>query len=118
MKLSLMRTATGKEDPELPLLQRINSLELPASEIAAQTNASQSSRNSHQLFRGDCVKSGLHVKLLQKKPLLNNSNKNRLAWAKKHERWTLDWWKSVLWSDESKYEIFGSNRCLFEMQSR
>jgi hypothetical protein len=30
MKLALMRTATGKEDPELPLLQRIVSLELPA----------------------------------------------------------------------------------------
>ena len=26
MKLALMRTATGKEDPELPLLQRIHSL--------------------------------------------------------------------------------------------
>ena len=33
MKLALMRTATGKEDPELPLLQRISSLELTASEI-------------------------------------------------------------------------------------
>jgi hypothetical protein len=41
MKLALMRTATGKEDPELHLLQRINSLELPASEIAAQINASE-----------------------------------------------------------------------------
>jgi hypothetical protein len=41
MKLTLMRTATGKEDPELPLLQRISSLELLASEIAAQINASE-----------------------------------------------------------------------------
>jgi hypothetical protein len=32
MKLALMRTATGKEDPELPLLQRIRSLELAASD--------------------------------------------------------------------------------------
>ena len=36
MKPSLMRTATRKEDPELPLMQRIRLLELPASEIAAQ----------------------------------------------------------------------------------
>ena len=36
----------------------------------------------------------------------------RLAWAKKHELRTLDWWKSVLWS-ESKFEIFGSNRRVF-----
>jgi hypothetical protein len=45
MKLALMRTATGKEDPELPLLQRISSLELPV--FAAQINASQSSSNRH-----------------------------------------------------------------------
>ena len=36
IKLALMRTATGKEDPEWPLLQRIRSFELPPSEIAAQ----------------------------------------------------------------------------------
>ena len=41
MKLALMRTATGKEDPELPLLQRIRSLELPASKITAQINVSE-----------------------------------------------------------------------------
>jgi hypothetical protein len=47
MKLALMRTATGKEDPELPLLWRISFLELPASEIAAQINYLQSSGNRH-----------------------------------------------------------------------
>ena len=34
-------TATGKEDPELPLLQRISPLQLTAPQIAAQINASQ-----------------------------------------------------------------------------
>jgi hypothetical protein len=48
MKLSLMRTATGKEDPRLPLLQRLSSLELTAPQIAAQINASQcSSKQQH-----------------------------------------------------------------------
>ena len=42
---TMMRTATGMEDPELPLLQRIHSLELTAPQIAAQLNASQSSSN-------------------------------------------------------------------------
>jgi hypothetical protein len=36
-----MRIATGKEYPDLPLLQRMSSLALPASEIAAQINASE-----------------------------------------------------------------------------
>jgi hypothetical protein len=47
VKLALMRTATGMEDPELTLLQRISSLEIPTSEIAAQINSSQSSSNRH-----------------------------------------------------------------------
>jgi hypothetical protein len=47
MKLALIRTTTGKEDPELPLLKRMTSLELPALEIAAQINASQNSSNRH-----------------------------------------------------------------------
>ena len=72
MKLALMRTATGTEDPEIPLLQRISSLELTAPQIKAQ-----------------------------------------IQWAKKHEQWTLDRWKSALWSDESKFEVFGSNRRVF-----
>jgi hypothetical protein len=36
VKLALMRTITAMKDPESPLLQRISSLELPASVIAAQ----------------------------------------------------------------------------------
>ena len=36
-----------KKGRELPLQQRTSSLELPASEIAAQINASQSSSNRH-----------------------------------------------------------------------
>jgi hypothetical protein len=108
-----MRTATGKEDPELSLLQRISSLDLPASENAAQSNASQSSSNRH--FATSTVQirlceSGLHGRIATKKPLLKDTNKKKsLALAKKHKQWTLDRWKSVLWSDESKYEIFGYN---------
>ena len=67
MKLTLMRTTTGME--ELPLLQRISSLDLPASEIAAQINASQSSvrdTSQHQLFRVDCVNQAFMVELLQR----------------------------------------------------
>ena len=116
MKLALMRTATGMEDPELPLLQRISSLELPASEIAAQINASQSSRNKHISTNNSSeeTESGRHGRFAAQKPQVKDTNKkNRLAWAKKHNQWTLDRCKSVLWSDESKFEIFGSTRCVF-----
>ena len=117
MKLALMRAATGKEDQELPLLQKISSLELTAPQIAAQINPSQSSRNrpiSTSAVLRRLRESGLHGRIAAKKRLLKDTNKKKiLAWAKKHEQWTLDWWKAVLWSDESKFEIFGSNRRVF-----
>ena len=113
MKLALMRTATGKEAPELPLQQRISYLELTAPQIAAQINASQSSSNRHiwtSTVQKRLRESG-HGRIAEKKPLLKDTNnKKRLAWANKHEQWTLDRWKSVLWS---KFAIFGSNRCVF-----
>jgi hypothetical protein len=58
--------------------------------------------SQHQLFRVAAIN-----------PLLKDTNKNILSWANKHKQWTLDQWKSVLWSDESKFELFGSNRHVF-----
>jgi hypothetical protein len=40
MNLALMRTTTGKEDPELPLLQRIREV-LTAPQYAVEINASE-----------------------------------------------------------------------------
>ena len=54
IKLALMRTYTGKEDPELPLLQRINSVELTAPQITAQINVHRvqvTDTSRHKLFR-------------------------------------------------------------------
>jgi hypothetical protein len=86
MKLVLMRTARGKANPDLLLLQRTSSLELPASEIAAQINASQSSSNRHistATVQKRLRESGLHGRVAAKKPLLKDTNKKkRLAWAK------------------------------------
>jgi hypothetical protein len=44
-KLALMRTATGKADAELPLLQRISSLELTAPQKSAINCTSDCSPN-------------------------------------------------------------------------
>ena len=80
MKLTLMRTATEKEDPELALLQRIRTLALPASEIAAQINASQSSSNRHistSTVQMRLQESGLHGRIAAKKILLKDTNKKK-----------------------------------------
>ena len=55
-----------------------------------------------------------HGRIATNKPLLKGTNKkNRLVLTKKHEQWIVDQWKSVLWSDESKFESFGSNHRVF-----
>ena len=68
MKLALMRTTTGKKD------ERISSLELPASEIAAQKiNASQSpsnKNNSTTTVQRRLRESGLNGPIAAKKPVL------------------------------------------------
>ena len=73
MKLALMRTATGKEVLDLPLLQRNSSLPLPASKIAGQINASQNSRNRHistLTVQKRLLESGLDGQIAAKKPQL------------------------------------------------
>ena len=110
MKLALMRIATGLEDPDLPLPQNISSLELPASEIAAQINASQSSSNRHistSTVEGRMCELGLHCRISAKKLLKDTNKKKRLARAKKHEQWTLHRWELSIWN------IFHSNLCVF-----
>ena len=49
-----------------------------------------------------------------KKPLLRPQNKRkRLEWTKKYQNWTFEEWSKVLWSDESKFEVFDSKRRVF-----
>ena len=77
------------------------------------TNSSNRHISTPTLQRRLC-ESRLHGQFAAKKPpLKDTNNKKRLAWAKKHEQWTLDQWKSVLRFDESKFEIFCSNRRIF-----
>ena len=76
-EVSSSETGSHEEDPELPLLQRISSVEFTAPQIAAQINASQSSRNTHI---STCTvhrrlrESGLHDQIVPLKPLLKDEH--------------------------------------------
>jgi transposase len=57
---------------------------------------------------------GLKGRVAAKKPLLRKPNvAKRLAFEKDHVTWTNEQWSQVLFSDESKFEIFGNKRRLF-----
>ena len=49
-----------------------------------------------------------------KKPHLTTVHKQkRLVWAKENKNWMVGGWNRALWSDESKFEIFGNKRWSF-----
>lgn len=53
---------------------------------------------------------GFEAKKKQKKPLLSSKHmKQRLNWAKSHEHWTKDDWRRMVFSDETKINIWGSD---------
>lgn len=52
----------------------------------------------------------MKARIPRKKPFLNvQQRKKRLEWAKEHASWTMDQWKKVIWSDETRISIFGSD---------
>jgi transposase len=53
---------------------------------------------------------GLHGRVARKKPFVSLRNrKRRLTFARMHLHWTPRDWARVLWSDESKFQRFGSD---------
>ena len=56
------------------------------------------------------IDAGLNGRISRRKPLLLPRHKQqRLQWAKDHRDWTEDMWKKVVWSDESKFNLFHSD---------
>ena len=55
-------------------------------------------------------KSGFRAIVKQKRPRLSAKHVHaRLAFALKHQHWTFDDWKRVIWSDETKINRLGSD---------
>ena len=54
-------------------------------------------------------KAGLYGRIAVKKPLLKKQNNvKRLQGAKAQKDWTIEQWNKVLWTEKSKFNIFGS----------
>jgi len=53
---------------------------------------------------------GFQSRIARKKPFISKTNKmKRVSWAQIHATWPIDQWKKVLWSDESKFNLFGTD---------
>ncbi|XGW04141.1 hypothetical protein V3C99_015356 [Haemonchus contortus] len=56
---------------------------------------------------------GLHGRRPVKKPLASPKNRELDLTGRMHLHWTLDQWREVIWSDESKFDLFGTDGISF-----
>lgn len=89
------------------IIRKITSGEIDTAAMVARLSEKKVSR---QTVARILKKAGLKAMVKVKKPLLSKRNiKARLEFAKKHQYWTLEDWKRVIWSDETKINRFGSD---------
>lgn len=87
-----------------------NSNEPNAVDIANSLAEMNLATISPQTVRNRLHQFELYGRNIISKPLLTNTHqKKRLAFAKKYQNWTINDWKKVLWSDESKINLHGSD---------
>lgn len=112
------RVTTRREDVTV-VRESIRNRRLTAPEIAREFNSTRENPVSISTVGRRLRAAGLSGRIALRKPLLRPQNKiKRLNWAKEHVNWSINQWKRVLWSDESKFEIFGSNRRIFVRRRR
>lgn len=83
---------------------------LSAPKIAAQIENEYGIKMKAQTVRNRLNDKGYKGHVAVKKPWLSSKNiKKRLSWANDHSSWSIEEWKRVLWSDESRICLFGSD---------
>jgi thermostable 8-oxoguanine DNA glycosylase len=64
---------------------------------------------SAQAIRDALKRNGMRSRIRRKKPLLNaNHKQKRLQFARKTKNWSVRDWERVIWSDETKFNVFGT----------
>ena len=81
-----------------------------AAKIAEEISTASGQSVSAQTIRRTLHRIGLHGRRPRRKPLLKQSHKKaRKQFAEAHQSKPLDYWQHVLWSDETKINLFGSD---------
>jgi transposase len=114
---SLARTSGSGRKPKLTIRENriikrsvLQNRFATASEIRDEVYASTSTSVHTRTIQRELNKIGFRAMKPAKKPLLTaRMKKNRLEWAKDKKNWTPEDWYRVVFSDESKFNLFGSD---------
>jgi transposase len=81
-----------------------------AVEVQRELSSHHNTVVSAQTVRRVLTRNGLCARVFLNKAFLSKRHKaSRLSFAKKYKNWTVEDWRKVVWSDESKFQIFGSD---------
>lgn len=90
---------TSRQDPRLS-----------AVDICRELHIENGPKPSVRTIRRRLQVACLHGRRPAKKPLISTKNrKARIQFARAHLNWTVNEWKNIIWSDESKFMLFGSD---------
>ena len=104
------KKTTENEDRYIQTLSKRNR-RMTATEIAAEVNKDREDPIGTTTVKRRLLQEGLRGCVAVKKPLLRTQNKKkRLQWAKLYKDYTAEDWEKVFWTDESKFEMFGTKR--------
>jgi transposase len=79
-------------------------------EISQEFQSSSGISVSSRTVRRELKNLGFHGRAAAHKPNITPQNaKHRLQWCRAHRHWTVDMWKTVLWSDESRFTVWQSD---------
>lgn len=101
------KRATSNRDDALIVRQTKVNSNISSSEIKDQLNLNVSTKT----IRRRLHEKGLSSRVSIKKPMITLKNKKkRLEFAKKYVDKPISFWKTVVWSDESKFELVGKKK--------
>ena len=99
------RITTERDDRKIERIS-LKNRKKSSSAVASDFNKDEIHKISSRTVRKRLNEAGLEGRRARKKPWLSADNiKNRLAWAKNHQKWTTNDWARVLWSDETYIEV-------------
>lgn len=100
------RVTTPQQDRHIRL-QHLRDRLRPATRTADETVGVHNRRISAQTVRNRLRESGLKARRPHRGlDLTAARRRNRLEWANRHLRWTLARWRNVLFSDESRFQLY------------
>jgi hypothetical protein len=109
MKTGRPRKTSKYTDKKIKWVSQKNP-RLTAPQIHKEVQCPDHSNISIRTVQRRLVEYGLHGRHGVKKPLITKKNRTeRLRWAIEHGDWSQGQWSKIIWSDESEFNLFGSD---------